>query len=76
MFEETLIRSVVKAISWRLLATLTTALLVYAVTRRFDITITVGVLEVVAKVSLYFAHERVWNHLGFGRRAIQPPGVA
>ena len=68
MFEETSTRSVVKALSWRIIATLTTAALVFVVTGRFDLAITVGVFEAVAKMVLYFAHERLWNKLGFGRR--------
>ena len=76
MVEETPFRSIVKALSWRVLATLTTALLVYAFTQRFDIAITVGLLEAGAKMVLYFAHERLWNRLRFGRRyaAVPTPG--
>ena len=70
MFEETATRSVVKALSWRVLATLTTAVLVFTFTRRLDIAVTVGILESIAKMFLYFAHERVWNRLGFGRAAV------
>ena len=75
MVEETPFRSIVKALSWRVLATLTTALLVYAFTQRFDIAITVGVLEAAAKMALYFAHERIWNRLRFGRRYAVAPAA-
>ena len=70
MFQETAIRSVVKAVSWRVLATLTTAVLVFTFTRRLDIAVTVGLLEAIAKIFLYFAHERIWNKLAFGRAAV------
>ena len=70
MFKETATRSVVKALSWRVLATLTTAVLVFTFTRRLDIAVTVGILESIAKMFLYFAHERVWNKLEFGRAAV------
>ena len=72
MFEESTTRSVAKAVSWRVIATLTTALLVYAFTRRFDVALTVGLLEALAKMFLYFGHERVWNRLDFGRKAVAP----
>lgn len=68
MFEETSTRSVAKALSWRFIATLTTAALVFAFTGRFDLAITVGAFEAVAKMALYFVHERVWNKLEFGRK--------
>jgi adenylylsulfate kinase len=70
MFEESAWRSVYKAVSWRILATLTTTLLVYAFTRRTDIAVTIGLLEGVAKMGLYFGHERVWNRLNVGRRPL------
>ena len=70
MFNETPDRSVGKAVSWRVLATLTTGLLVYAFTQRLDIAFTVGAIEVVAKLLLYFLHERVWDRLGFGCLAV------
>ena len=72
MFEESTARSVVKAVSWRVLATLTTAILVYAFTRQLDVAVAVGVLEAVVKMILYVGHERVWNKLGFGRKALAP----
>ena len=67
MFEETSTRSVVKALSWRIVATLTTTGLVFVFTGRFDLAITVGVIEAVAKMALYL---RLWNKLGFGRKPI------
>ena len=70
MFEESAIRSVIKAISWRVLATLTTALLVYAITGSTEIAVTVGLLEGVAKMGLYYFHERLWNRLRVGRRPV------
>ena len=70
MFEESSLRSVVKALSWRIVATLTTALLVFAFTGRLDLAVTVGALEALAKMALYFVHERVWNKLDFGRKPV------
>ena len=72
MFKESLTRSVVKALSWRCIATLTTTLLVFVFTGRFDLAVTVGILEALAKGALYFAHERIWNKLGFGRQVVAP----
>lgn len=70
MFEETPARSVVKALSWRLVATLTTITLVFVATSRFDLALTVGVFEAMAKMALYFMHERLWNRLLFGRKRV------
>ena len=68
MFEESAIRSVFKAISWRVIATLTTALLVRLITGSTEFAVTVGLLEGVAKIGLYYFHERLWNRLDVGRR--------
>lgn len=61
------IRSMAKAISWRIVATLTTILLVFIYTGDLVISGSVGVLELVLKIIIYYVHERIWNLLGFGR---------
>lgn len=59
-------RSLAKALSWRVLATLTTALLVYLTTGEWRLAFAVGAMEVVAKFVLYYAHERAWQYINFG----------
>lgn len=72
MIYETRLRSVVKAVSWRALGSLTTMILVYVFTRRLDVTFFVGGLDAFAKILLYFAHERTWNLLHWGRKPVEP----
>ena len=60
-------RSMVKAFSWRLIATLTTMAIVLAITRRLDLSLGVGALDLVAKMVFYYAHERLWSRLAWGR---------
>ncbi len=72
MYFESKRRSVVKTISWRTLATLTTAIIVYILTGELLLAVSVGSIEVIAKIVLYFFHERTWNKIKFGRRMIQP----
>ena len=73
MFEESPTRSIVKAVSWRVIATVTTTLLVWLFTGEVGLAITVGAFEAVAKMALYFLHERAWNRLTFGRRPADVP---
>lgn len=61
------VRSIAKTISWRIVATSTTILLVFLFTRDFVISASVGSLEVLAKIVIYYVHERIWNMLDFGR---------
>jgi len=63
-------RSILKAISWRTLATITTAVIVFVFTGKIALALTVGLLEVFAKMALYFVHERVWQKLHFGKRDV------
>ena len=61
------VRSVAKAISWRIVATLTTMFLVFVFTGNLVVSGGVGLTEIFAKVFIYYVHERVWNKLNFGR---------
>jgi uncharacterized membrane protein len=62
------VRSLAKAISWRIVATLTTILLV-VIFSKGDWTLggVVGISELILKTVIYYFHERVWNLLNFGR---------
>ncbi len=60
-------RSIAKAISWRVIATLTTMSIVYILTRRIDWTIEVGIFDVLAKMLLYYLHERIWGKVNWGQ---------
>ena len=60
-------RSVGKTISWRVLATCDMILISYIITRSFTIAATIGSIEVITKMFLYYFHERAWNKFSFGR---------
>ncbi len=72
MYIEKKRRSVLKTISWRILATLTTAALVLFFVGEIKIALAVGGIEVVIKMILYFLHERWWNTIKFGKKEIEP----
>jgi uncharacterized membrane protein len=61
-------RSILKALSWRFFATAATILIVFAFTRKIVLSASVGAVEVVVKLILYYLHERIWACLGFGRK--------
>lgn len=65
-------RSILKTVSWRIWATVTTMILVYIFTGKLLIAISVGSIEVVAKIVLYFLHERLWNKIQYGRKSVEP----
>jgi len=72
MYKETNRRSIVKGISWRIVATTTTIIIVYLFFGRLDLAIAAGLLETVLKVALYWAHERAWFKVRWGRKKIEP----
>ena len=72
MYKETNKRSIVKGISWRIVATTTTIIIVYIFFGRLDLAIAAGILESVAKVGLYWAHERAWFKIKWGRKKVKP----
>jgi uncharacterized membrane protein len=61
------VRSLVKAISWRVVATLTTILLVVVFSSDWTLGGIVGISELITKTIVYYLHERFWNLLSFGR---------
>jgi len=72
LYKETNKRSIVKGISWRVVATTTTILIVYFFFGRLDLAIAAGLIETVLKVALYWAHERVWMNVRWGKKKIEP----
>lgn len=72
MFRETHGRSVMKAVTWRIMGTLATTAVVFVFTRRFALSLAVGGLEFVSKIGLFWMHERVWDRLRYGKQEIRP----
>jgi uncharacterized membrane protein len=64
---ESHLRSVLKALSYRLLGTLFTALIAYAVTGSTGQALAIGGTEPLAKLVLYYLHERAWQRIPRGR---------
>jgi uncharacterized membrane protein len=54
------IRHILKTISWRIIGTLDTIFLSWLVTGEFSTGLAIGMIEIVTKSILYYAHERAW----------------
>ena len=57
---ESRLRSVAKAFTWRITATLTTAIIAFLVTGELGTAVAIGGIEFFAKFVIYYAHERAW----------------
>ena len=72
MYRETNIRSIAKGVSWRVIATTTTIIIVYVFFGRLDLAIAAGLIETVLKVALYWGHEKIWQRIHWGKKRIEP----
>ena len=60
-YRESHLRSLLKATSWRMLATLTTTIIAYFITGEVETALTIGGIEFVLKFVIYYLHERAWQ---------------
>ena len=65
--EDNVKRSLLKTISWRLIGTLDTILISWAITGALTLAFSIGFVELVTKMILYYFHERAWNKINWGR---------
>ena len=65
-FSNSKLRHLSKTFTWRLLGTLDTILLSIFFTNNLTISISIGGLELLTKMILYYIHERVWYKSKFG----------
>lgn len=65
------IRSVIKALTWRAVATSTTMSLVYIGTGDVELMAHVGIADVLIKLFFYFGHERIWGRIPWGRCSVR-----
>lgn len=61
-------RSIVKAISWRIVGTVDTVVISWLITGEITLALSIGLIEVVTKMLLYFFHERIWNFIKWGKQ--------
>jgi len=72
LYRETKTRTIVKTISWRFWATATTTALVFLFIGKPEVALSIGAIEVILKLMIYFFHERAWAKIKFGRSEIEP----
>jgi adenylylsulfate kinase len=60
-------RSLVKSITWRICASLTTMILVFIFTGKVILALSLGITEMVIKMMIYYVHERTWEKIKWGK---------
>lgn len=61
------LRSVLKALSWRLIGTLDTLVVSYFLTGEIGLATSIASVDFITKLVLYFFHERIWNKIKWGK---------
>ena len=63
MSADTQKRTIIKTITWRITASLTTFLIAWILTGDLLVGISIGSIEAISKIFLYYFHERIWNNI-------------
>jgi len=69
-------RSLIKAVSWRLLGSIDTFVISYFVTGKLVFAASIASVETVTKIILFYAHERAWMAVPWGRAKVMTPEEA
>ena len=69
---ETHSRSLMKALTYRVFGSLTTAGIVFFYNGNAKIAMGAGAIDALSKIVLYFLHERAWHFIPFGRAKTPP----
>ncbi len=60
-------RSFAKTISWRVIGTIDTILISWLITGKLTMAFSIGAIELITKMVLYFFHERIWNTIKWAK---------
>jgi adenylylsulfate kinase len=69
---ETHARSILKGVTWRVIASGTTMIVVYLITGNLALVASVGAVDIIAKIFFYYLHERTWGNIRWGLIGTEP----
>lgn len=61
--KDTVSRSLLKTITWRITGSSATFLISFLLTGNFAIAGSIAVIQIVCNTILYYVHERIWNRI-------------
>jgi uncharacterized membrane protein len=65
---DTPVRSLAKAISWRITGTIDTFVISWLITGQALLASGIALTEIITKVFLFWMHERTWNRISWGQQ--------
>jgi uncharacterized membrane protein len=71
-------RSLIKAVSWRILGSMDTFVISFFVTHKLTFAFSIAGVETFTKILLYYFHDQAWARIPWGRadRLVEPPTPA
>ena len=60
-------RSIVKALTWRFIATFVTILVAWFILGDVSHALEIGLLDTFIKLGAYYGHERLWDKVALGK---------
>ena len=60
-------RSLIKSLLWRIVATISTAVISFLYTGNLSLAASIGIVSSVIYFVLYYWHERLWNNIKWGQ---------
>ena len=64
---DTIIRSLVKTISWRLTGTFCTFLISFIILGDITISSKIALIQLILNTIMFYIHERIWNIIKWGK---------
>ena len=62
------IRSLVKAITWRVGGVIVTIFVSFILTKKLVLALSIGLIDSLIKIFAFYVHERIWNKINYGRK--------
>jgi len=59
-------RHIAKTVTWRIIASVSTFLISWAITGKIEYGLAIGLTGAIVKLVLYYMHERAWYKFKFG----------
>ncbi len=64
---DTIVRSLVKTISWRLTGTFCTFLISFIILGDITTSSTIALIQLIFNTIMFYIHERIWNIIKWGK---------
>ncbi len=65
-------RHLAKAVTYRVFGSMATVAVAYMLTGNAEVSAAIGAADTIAKIGLYYAHERLWYRIKWGVKPSAP----